>query len=284
MNKLIVCALLRVVQSAHDRFNSSDVLRTFCDEYRIGRVKGTRIFFDSADKAKIVEALRAEHIDPQTPPAAWDGMTRAEALALGPNEKFTATRVKRERVAIKTLPGNPLCCDGREILLPPGSHLDVTGPAIAPLLRHMSILFVENWESFDRIHATDPDRINFRPAGVNPLVLWRGDSSDTRPNHALALLRALNLPVWAFVDFDPAGLQIAASLPGLAGIIAPDSEFLTQDLHRGDADRYLGQIPAAQAVLNACPSEPVQRLWAIIRQVGRALPQERYLIAGATYA
>jgi hypothetical protein len=44
--------------------------------------------------------LRAEGIDPSTDPAAWDAISRAEALRLGPDEKFAATPVKHRRVAI----------------------------------------------------------------------------------------------------------------------------------------------------------------------------------------
>jgi len=280
MNKSLVCALLRVVQSPKERFTASLVLRAFSDEYHIGRIKGAAVIFDAPDKTKIALALRADGIDPQTDPAAWNQITRAEALDLGPDEKFTGAPVKRQRVAIKALPGNPLCCDGRQIFLPPGSHLDVSVPTVAPLLRHASILFVENWESFDLIHATNSSRIDFGPAGTNPLVLWRGDSSHTTPDHALTLIRTLGLPVWAFVDFDPAGLAIAASLPFLAGIIAPDLESLEQDLkHHTDPNpkRYLQQLPSSQAVLDASQIPAVRRLWAIIGNIGRALPQEIYL-------
>jgi hypothetical protein len=89
---------------------------------------------------------------------------------------------------------------------------------------------VENWECFERIHDVELD---FAPAGANPLVIWRGDASATRTDQALALIRALQRPTWAFVDFDPAGLLIAARLPGLAGIIAPAPRHLERDLKQG---------------------------------------------------
>jgi hypothetical protein len=138
------------------------------------------------------------------------------------------------------------------------------------------VVRVENWESFNRIHDTS---LNLAPAGENPLAVWRGDRSDTRADHALALLRALNVPVWAFVDFDPSGLLIAAGLPRLAGILAPEPERLERDLAQGLRERYEAQLPMAAAALDASTSEPVQRLWTILRRHGRALPQERYLIA-----
>lgn len=275
LSKQRVRALLRVVQSSDERFAASRVLTSFVDAYGIGRSKGAGLLFDADDKVRIREILRAEGIDPSTDPAAWDEITRAEALRLGPDEKFAATPVKRQRVAIKTLPGSPLNLDGRELILPPACHLDVEGPTVAGLLAHGTALLVENWEPFNRIHDINLD---LSPAGENPLVLWRGDRSDTRTDHVLALLRGLDVPVWAFVDYDPAGLLIAAGLPRLAGIIAPEPARLERDLAHGLPGRYQDQLPMAAAALDASVNEPVCRLWAVIRRHGRALPQELYLV------
>ena len=275
LSKQTVRALLRVAQSTDERFAASRVLKAFSGAYGIGRSKGTGLLFDEKDTTSIREILRAEGIDPSTDPGAWDGISRARALHLGRNEKFASTPVKRQRVALKTLPGNPLHIGGQALMLPPGCHLDVNGATASGLLAHESLLLVENWESFNRIHATDLD---LSPPGENPLVVWRGDQSDTRADHALALLQALDVPVWAFVDFDPAGLLIADSLPRLAGIVSPEHERLERDLVHGLSERYQDQLPMAAAALDASTREPVRLLWAIIRRYGRALPQERYLI------
>lgn len=281
LDKSTVRRLLRIAQSPDEHFTGGQRLRTFSDDYRIGRTKGASLLFEPVDKERIRELLRAEGIDPETDPSAWDGLSRAAATRLGPDEKFTAAPVKRARVAIKTLAGHPLCLVGQALRLPPACHLDVPGPAVAPLLTHATILLVENWECFDRIHET---RLDLTPAGENPLVVWRGDASDTRADHALALLRALAVPVWAFVDFDPAGLLIAAATPHLAGIIAPPQAQLEQDLAHGLPRRYQDQLPSAAAVLDSCDSEPVRRLWAMLRRHGRALPQERYLASDSQQA
>ena len=174
LTKPTVRSLLRVVQSTEERFTGSRVLKELSDSFGVGRSKGVGVLFDREDKAHIREILRADGIDPDTNPAAWDGISRAQALHLGPDEKFASAPVKRHRVAIKTLPGRPLTIDGRELILPPEGHLDVDGTAAAAMLAHETILLVENWESFNRIHDTDLD---FSSAGQNPLVVWRGDSS-----------------------------------------------------------------------------------------------------------
>jgi hypothetical protein len=274
LSKQLVKALLRVIQSETERFSGSKVLREFSDGYRIGRIKGAGLLFDQADKARIAEVLSVEGIDPATPPDAWDQLTRADATRLGPDEKFTAAPVKRQRVAVKALPERPLLLDGRELILPRACHLDADGPSIVGRLGHETVLLVENWECFDRIDLVDLD---FTPAGPNPLVIWRGDPSSTRVDHALDIIRALDCPVWAFVDYDPAGLLIAARLPRLAGVIAPQSERLARDLEHGLRDRYEEQLHMAASALDDDPRESIQKLWHLIRGHGRALPQERYL-------
>ncbi|CRI66745.1 hypothetical protein THIOKS13070001 [Thiocapsa sp. KS1] len=112
---------------------------------------------------------------------------------------------------------------------------------------------------------------------MNPLEPWWGDRSDTSSDHALALHRALDVPIWAFVDYDPSGIQIAAGLPRLAGIIAPEPARLGQDSAQGLSERYQDQLPRATAALDTSGNEHVRTLWSLIRRHGRALPQEFYL-------
>jgi len=276
LSKPLVRALLRVVQTPEQRYASSKTLVGFASDYRIGRTKGAGLLFTPEDKAQIRELLRADGIDPDTPPDSWDGLSRADSLRLARNEKFSSAPVKRQRVAIKSLPDKPLCLGEQRLILPPCCHLDVDGPTAAGLLRHETALLVENWEPFNRIHDTTLD---LGAAGDHPLVIWRGDPTDTRADHALALLLALDVPVWAFVDFDPAGLIVAASLPRLAGIIAPHKQQLAHDLSRGLPERFQSQLPASSATLDAMEQGPVRALWEIIRRQGRALPQEYYLAA-----
>lgn len=62
------------------------MLKDFAEEYRVGRTKGAGLRFDPDDKARIREILLGEGSTPDTLPAAWDGISRAAALNLGPNE------------------------------------------------------------------------------------------------------------------------------------------------------------------------------------------------------
>jgi hypothetical protein len=176
---------------------------------------------------------------------------------------------------MKTLPGQPLRVGHQSLLLPPRCHLEADALEIGGSVDHESVLLVENWECFDRIHEV---RLDFCAAGPNPLVLWRGGGSEARADASQNFLKALNRPVWAFVDYDPAGLVIAATLPGLQGIIAPEAAVLAELLEKyGLDDRYRIQLPQAAATLDRTVHPAVAAMWTLLRQAGRALPQEIFI-------
>ena len=275
MDKRLVKVLLRVVQMTEECFPGSKTLRGFLDDYHIGWTKGASYCFDAMAKARIRELLQAQGIAPETLPDAWDGLTRAESLALGRDEKWADGPARRDRVAVKTLPGRPLLIGHESILLPPRCHLEADAKEIAGGVQHDTVLLVENWECFDCIHAV---QLDFSAAGANPLVLWRGGSSEARADASQRFMKTLNRQVWAFVDYDPAGLVIAATLPGLQGIIAPEATILAELLEKhGLEDRYRKQLTGAESSLDRCADPAVACLWPLLRQTGRALPQEMFI-------
>ncbi|WP_373509739.1 hypothetical protein [Thiocapsa sp.] len=66
--------------------------------------------------------------------------------------------------------------------------------------------------------------------------------------------------MWVFVDYDPAGLLIAAGLPRLAGIIAAEPARLVRDLAHALPERYQDQFPKTTAALDASGNEQVRAL------------------------
>lgn len=278
MDKRLVKVLLRVVQMTEECFPGSKTLRGFLDDYHIGWTKGASYCFDAMAKARIRELLQAQGIAPETLPDAWDGLTRAESLALGRDEKWADGPARRDRVVVKALPGRPLRISHDSLMLPPRCHLEADALEIAGGVQHDTILLVENWECFDRIHEV---QLDFSSAGTDPLVLWRGGSAEARADASQNFMRVLNRPVWAFVDYDPAGLVIAATLPGLQGIIAPEASILAELLEKhGLEERYRIQLPAAAPCLDRAEHPAVVFLWPILRQAGRALPQEIFIGLG----
>lgn len=275
MEARLIKTLLRCVQSDADRFAVTAVLGEFVADYgsSVGTLKGKSVHMTSSQKQTIRELLASEGVAADTSPDAWNGLSRAEALALGNNEKFAREPLRRRRVAIKPLrPGLPLVLGGRELFLPAKSHVEVDCDDLGSLSQHDWIIVVENWECFNDIHLA-ADHLPL--PGRNPLVVWRGDKECVRVDAMLALLRNLSQPVAAFVDYDPSGMVIAQSLPRLACVVAPPN--LSVWMKRGLHDRYMAQLPGCQATLDRVENPDIAAIWAIIRTAGRALPQEVFL-------
>lgn len=278
MDARLVKILLRCVQSGDERFTTSIALNAFVSEYgaRVGERKGQSVYMTLAQKQAIRELLASDGVNASTPPDAWSGLTRAEALELGNNEKFAQDPVRRRRVAVKALrPSWPLILNGNSIFLPARCHVEVDYAEIGAAGQHDWIVVVENWECFNDIHLA-ADKLEF--PGVNPLVVWRGEKDGTRSDGMLAMVRAMSQPVAAFVDYDPAGMVIARSLPRLSYFVSPSIEVLTEMIKDGLEIRYTTQIAQCQQSLSENDLGCLAAAWGVIRRSGRGLPQEWFVL------
>jgi hypothetical protein len=276
--KILAQSLLRVVQSppGQVRFLGTKTLTGFVNDSGIGTLQGRHVLFNAAHKARICQWLRADNIDPGTPAKAWADVGRAAALELGPDEKWAGLAVRANRIALKTVRGLPLQCGSESIFLPQRANLECDVSVALDCMRHDSVIVVENWEVFECI---DDLQLDLRPAGENPLVLWRGGAHATI-GAALAFLDSFGRAVWSAPDYDPEGLAIASRLPHLKGILAPTDEELRCLLDRSKLqERYSGQLASAQGVLERATHPDVRRLWAIVKASRNALPQERLCVA-----
>lgn len=267
--------LLRVIQSPKDRFSRTEALSAFINTYQdIGRREGSSIYLTSADKDRIANILSAEKIGRDTPPDAWRGLSRTDALALGNNEKLSREPVRIRRIAIKALrTSQELALNGSPVVLPERCHVEADYDAI-DISMHDWIIVVENWESFNDVHMAI-NKLDF--PGDNPIVVWRGDNSRTRADSVLNWVQGLSIPVAAFVDYDPKGLVIANGLPRLERIISPPLKSLRELLTtRGIRERYLSQIPYCQSMLDKAMNSQIRELWQEMTLVGKALPQEHF--------
>lgn len=278
MEARLVKVLLRCVQSGSKRFSVNASLDAFVRDYgsRVGERKGASIYMTPAQKQVIRELLTSEGVSADTSPDAWSGLTRAEALSVGHNEKFAQEPVKRRRVAVKALhPSLPLVLNGQPLLLPARSHVEVDYAELGDMAQHDWIVVVENWECFNDIHVAAG---NLSFPGQNPLIVWRGDKDSVKSDSMLAMLRTLKQPVAAFVDYDPSGMVIARSLPRLELVVAPPLNELTKMMQSGLVERYMDQIASCRTVLEQKDVACVAAVWHVIQLSGRALPQEIFLI------
>ena len=99
----------------------------------------------------------------------------------------------------------------------------------------------------------------------------------TRVDAMLGWINGLTQPVAAFVDYDPEGMIIARSLPRLQRVVAPPLDVLKVLLKAAVRDRYLAQISQCQNTLDQMTDDLVRPIWDVIRQAGKALPQEKLL-------
>lgn len=277
MEKSLIKRLLQICQSAEERFTAGKALSQFQQDYNIGMVMGKSLVFSPQDKAQIRDLLlNVEGIDAAlTAPDQWNGLTRAESLVWGSNEKLNQLAVRQQRIAIKHLPRCSLLLNDESLVLPAGSNLDINWQTVAQKSQHEAVLVVENWEAFELIHQT---QLDFSLAGENPLVVFRG-CPIYQQNYTVALLETLQLPVFAFVDFDPAGLVIAQGLPYFQDIILPPLPILERELQGcTNHQRYQAQLPQAIKVLDVTQHERIASAWVVLKRYGVALPQERFLL------
>ncbi len=276
MDARTIQKLLRCVQMVEERVTITATLEAFCAEHpAVGRRKGNSLYLGASDKETIRQILRSEGVDPDTSPNAWEGKTRAQALALGNDEKLTGEVVKRRRLAIKALtPSASIDIGSGAIRLPARCHIEIDYESVS-VEAHDWIVVVENWECFDAIHLAAGNLIF---PGRAPLVVWRGDTSATRADTMMEWISGLTQPVAAFVDYDPSGLVIAASLPRLDAVVAPDLSELGRMLRgNGLHARFQRQLPSCQRALDELSSPIIRPVWELIRREGKALPQEHFI-------
>ncbi len=276
MSRSLILSALRAAEKVAP-FKPGKELADYLKSNNLGKDHGRKLCLDRHDRRTIRELLQREFNVPLDATAdSWEGLSRSEALSFGGNEKMTTKKVRKETIAIKAMPGRPLRLTDRDVSLPDGAALIMAGEDVALSDRHDCVVLVENWEVFEAIHKLTfdiPEHLR------DALVLYRGDLGVFSTGAASAWLKSLSLPVYVFSDPDPAGLMIAATTPGFAGLMFPPLPLLRQKLceGRGDRERYLAQIANIGSFLAACDNEEIVAYRDAIEEAGRALPQEEFI-------
>jgi len=257
----------------------SATARRLVNDLGIGRIQGKTLNLSHRDRQEMRALLLARGYS--LTPVALKAMSRSDRLATAtPNEKAGGGTLKTGRVSIKALSGQTLNIANERLSLPDASHVDIDWRNVAST-DHDSIMLVENYEVFDQLHLltfTLPDHCK------NPLVIYRGDKTESRLNNVKAFLDASDLPVIAFVDIDPKGLHIAVGCPRLLGVVAPEHADLNATLESPAAarhDLYSLQLPGVGDYLRSIPeNSPISTLWILLQQNRAGVVQERWLVAG----
>lgn len=256
----------------------SATARRLIEDLGIGRIQGKTLYLSDRNRQEMREILLARGYSAS--PAPLKEMSRCDRLAAAtPNEKAGGGPLKTGRISIKALAGQTLNIAGRTLNLPDGSHVDIDWHTIlADGARHNAIMLVENYEVFDQVHRL---HLDLPQAFDNPLVLYRGDKTESRLDNVKSFLEAMTLPVVAFPDIDPQGLHIASTCPRLVGILAPEQVDLERVLASptsARADLFRSQIPGVGGRLRALPKEsPISALWELLQKHRAGAVQERWL-------
>jgi hypothetical protein len=275
-NHRLAEALKRIVASEVERAKVSETLRVFTLDHNIGRVVGKSIYFTVQDRDLIRNLLEVKGYNLEQ--TVVDGMERSERLALSPNEKAGGGSLKRHRISIKTINRKALNIAGKQLQLPPMSHLDIDWRDLVGKITNNCVILVENYENFNRFHETEvylPQEFDY------PLVIYRGDMRESRLDAVLSFLKVSSLPLLAAVDIDPYGLMNVLSMPNFTGYLVPEYDSLAGLLSSTKTKRndlYDSHYAACSNALdNLDESHPARDLWSLIKKNKAGVVQEQFL-------
>jgi hypothetical protein len=247
---------------------AGDVASYFCENHRLGRLAGRRIEYGQADYRSAEQLLRIHEL-----PVASLGAEalRADvALFGGMSEKSFSRAPHENSVAVKPLGG----CTLRQHALhvPAGGYMTLTVEQACQV--HCDrLLIVENLETFRWLE--NYAWIDLK--GLRFLVIYRGDA-DLPLRDAAKVVAQRTERLWAFFDFDPAGLGMASALPAdrLELLLLPEKEWLMTNAKTSRGrDLYATQFQQYGALLDRHAGEQIQVAWALMRSLICGVTQER---------
>lgn len=260
--------LLRLVNERPISRHAGAAARHLCEHYSVGVLIGNQVMY-AEEHLRTAERLLRNNKLPVAP--LHPGAGRAKLAEFGGlSEKSMSVAPHRGSIGVRCVGGCML--DGVPIATPDGCYLVVT-PEVFQRIACERILLVENLEPFRQLEHYR--WLDYQGRAV--LCLYRGDSALS-VGDALHALRTRTEPIWAFVDFDPAGLVIANGLPSdrLERFVLPEPEWLRSaaDTQRG-RQLFDKQEDRARPSLDRATHPLVTDAWSELKQLRSAVTQER---------
>ena len=244
-------------------------------EYNIGTPQGTKLKLTARDKTELIHIIQLEAgINLNTTSIQqFKNMHREQAISQSQHEKWAGKAVKQQRLALKTLAGQPLDINQQHYNLPPSGHIDISLEDLTAIA-HNCILMVENYRCFDQLQQIN---LKLPPAYQQPLVVYRGDNYYSERS-VRTLLDQFALPVIALFDIDLKSLLLAAALPNIIGLMCIDPTELSAALaNKGNAELYAKQLPSCRIPLNNNTEPVIQCLWKLLQNQQKVWLQEHDL-------
>ena len=242
----------------------SESARFFSEHASIGQPKGRRYLYETTDyeRAALVLANHGVALD-----APKERGRRSQApLQYNTDEKRGAVSPYSDSLAVKSVSG---CCILDGALLTTSGHT-VLGLEEALRVSCTRLLVVENVETFRFLERAR--WIDFQ--GQDVLAVLHGDPTH-RHGEMRELLRRRTEPVWAYFDFDPAGLGFASGLPRLERIVLLPEEQLVELARKAQqVELFTRSLPQWGALLERNDSPLVKPWWCLMKQLRLGLSQE----------
>lgn len=264
--------LQRLIKDRPKQRRAGTVSEYFCSHYSLGVLVGRFVEYREEHIAMASAMLRSHDL----PVAPLEiGASRADVAAFGGlSEKTFSVAPHADAVAVKCVGGCTL--NGDKLWTPPESHLVVT-QRLGLSIRCDCLMVVENLETFRQLERYR--WIDFM--GMAVLVVFRGDS--VLPiSEAVELVRQRTEPIWAFVDFDPAGLVFANSLSPdrLRRLIFPNERWLREASNTARGRQLFdAQVAGCRDALNKATNPEICAAWRLSQALTSAVTQERMLHA-----
>ncbi|MCX5589703.1 DUF7281 domain-containing protein [Alcaligenes endophyticus] len=246
----------------------SRTAEAFSQHHRIGLQIGKRFEYRADDLARAQALIRSHALPLQ---ASSTPLDRAQASFIpGRSEKHTSLAPHHGEIAI--LPLSSGCLYQGQ---PLPSHLPgymVITEQDGHAIQTKNIVVVENFETFVQLRRYHW-LLNHPAVQQASLAVFRGDNLF-KANHALAFLHLRREPVWAFPDFDPAGLGWTLSMPRFAGLLFPWEGMRERLLRHNRTDLYHASVAQWEQHLTHSSHVDIQRAWQLMHSLWRGLNQE----------
>ena len=264
--------LQRLVQDRPTTRLAGSIALYLSSNFSVGVATGRQVTYQNEHFAVASSLLRANELPVR--PLAQDARRADAARFGGLSEKAFSAAPHAGSVAVKCI--GTCSLDGTPLTTPAGTYMVVT-PGVGQRIACERLMLVENLETFRQLETYR--WIDY--GGVAVLAIYRGDMALST-SAAIELVRTRAEPIWAFVDFDPAGLRIANALPPdrLEKLVLPSWSWLRQaaGTHRG-RQLYDAQVPTESPALEGAASAHVRVAWSQMKALRSAVTQERMACA-----
>ncbi|GBO86232.1 DUF7281 domain-containing protein [Marinobacter salsuginis] len=203
---------LKVAQSPETTFTRNKTLESLAAR-GLGFVNGKAYSISRQQKQDLKGWLSHQSIDWTTPWSAFEG-DRLETAEVATDEKLSASTDNRERVLVSAI-GPTVRVNSTTLPELEGSHVSLVTEFVRTI-ECDHLLVVENLPAFNSLY-----RLLLDFQGQSVLAVYRGD--PTRPmgqTWAKHMSEEMDIPLAAYMDYDPAGLVIAIG-SGAQTIILP---------------------------------------------------------------